>query len=38
LPVDSEDQEFYQIRIEKLKKLTRASGRLLPALAGLLKL
>jgi len=38
LPVDSEDQEFYQIRIEKLKKLTRAGGRLLPALAGLLKL
>ena len=38
LPEDSEDQEFYQIRIEKLKKLTRAGGRLLPALAGLLKL
>jgi len=38
LPEDSEDHEFYQIRIEKLKKLTRAGGRLLPALAGLLKL
>ena len=38
LPEDSEDQEFYQVRIEKLKKLTRAGGRLLPALAGLLKL
>ena len=38
LPEDPEDQEFYKIRIEKLKKLTRAGGRLLPALAGLLKL
>tara|TARA_B100000282_G_C31690351_1_gene471199 strand:- start:565 stop:1077 length:513 start_codon:yes stop_codon:yes gene_type:complete len=35
---DSEDFEFYNIRIEKLKRLTKASGRLLPALARLLKL
>ena len=35
---ESEDsEEFYKIRIEKLKRLTRAGGRLLPALAGLLK-
>jgi HTH-type transcriptional regulator, glycine betaine synthesis regulator len=34
----SEDDEFYEVRIEKLKRLTKASGRLLPALAGLLKL
>ena len=34
----SEDFEFYNIRIEKLKRLTKASGRLLPALARLLKL
>ena len=34
----SEDSAFYQVRIEKLKRLTKASGRLLPALAGLLKL
>ena len=34
---DEQTDEFYQIRIEKLKKLTRAGGRLLPALAGLLK-
>ena len=34
---DEPTDEFYQIRIEKLKKLTRAGGRLLPALAGLLK-
>jgi DNA-binding transcriptional regulator GbsR (MarR family) len=34
---DEQTEEFYQIRIEKLKKLTRAGGRLLPALAGLLK-
>ena len=38
LPVGSaESEEFYKIRIEKLKRLTRAGGRLLPALAGLLK-
>ena len=35
---DSEYFEFYNIRIEKLKRLTKASGRLLPALARLLKL
>ena len=34
----SENFEFYNIRIEKLKRLTKASGRLLPALARLLKL
>ncbi len=39
LPVqDEKSAEFYNIRIEKLKRLTRAGGRLLPALAGLLKL
>ena len=39
LPVqDEKSAEFYEIRIEKLKRLTRAGGRLLPALAGLLKL
>jgi DNA-binding transcriptional regulator GbsR (MarR family) len=38
LPTLSNDaEEFYKIRIEKLKRLTRAGGRLLPALAGLLK-
>ena len=35
---DEKSAEFYNIRIEKLKRLTRAGGRLLPALAGLLKL
>ena len=34
---DEKSAEFYEIRIEKLKRLTRAGGRLLPALAGLLK-
>jgi DNA-binding transcriptional regulator GbsR (MarR family) len=38
LPSDQSGDEFYKVRIEKLKKLTRAGGRLLPALAGLLKL
>ena len=38
LPSDQLEDEFYKVRIEKLKKLTRAGGRLLPALAGLLKL
>ncbi len=36
-PLSNEAEEFYKIRIEKLKRLTRAGGRLLPALAGLLK-
>ena len=36
--VEVENAEFYQIRIEKLKRLTKASSRLLPAMAGLLKL
>ena len=31
-------KDFYSIRIEKLKRLTRAGKRLLPALAGLLKI
>ncbi len=35
--LSNEAEEFYKIRIEKLKRLTRAGGRLLPALAGLLK-
>ena len=34
---DPETEDFYRLRIEKLKRLTRAGGRLLPALAGLLK-
>ena len=38
LPSESkESEEFYKIRIEKLKRLTKAGSRLLPALAGLLK-
>jgi DNA-binding transcriptional regulator GbsR (MarR family) len=36
--VEVENAEFYQIRIEKLKRLTKASSRLLPAMTGLLKL
>ena len=36
-PLSKDSEEFYKIRIEKLKRLTRAGGRLLPALAGLLK-
>ena len=32
----SEEDEFYAVRIEKLRRLTKAGGRLLPALAGLL--
>ena len=35
--VNTDDDEFYKIRIEKLKRLSRAGSRLLPALAGLLK-
>jgi DNA-binding transcriptional regulator GbsR (MarR family) len=30
-----ENPEFYQIRIDKLKRLTKASSRLLPAMTGL---
>ena len=33
-----EKKEFYKIRVEKLKRLTKGGKRLLPALAGLLKL
>ncbi len=36
--VEVENAEFYQIRIDKLKRLTKASSRLLPAMTGLLKL
>ena len=36
-PLSKDAEEFYKIRIEKLKRLTRAGGRLLPALAGLFK-
>jgi HTH-type transcriptional regulator, glycine betaine synthesis regulator len=36
--VEAENAEFYQIRIDKLKRLTKASSRLLPAMTGLLKL
>ena len=36
--IEADSSEFYQIRIEKLKRLTKASSRLLPAMAGLLKL
>ena len=32
------NQEFYTSRIEKLKRLTKAGRKLLPALAGLLKI
>lgn len=35
---DKIDQEFYEIRLEKLRRLTKAGKRLLPALSGLLKL
>ena len=38
IPKNSNDLDFYNIRIEKLKRLTKASGRLLPTLARLLKL
>ena len=36
--IPAEKNEFYKIRVEKLKRLTKAGKRLLPALAGLLKL
>ena len=35
--LNASDDGFYKIRIEKLKRLSRAGSRLLPALAGLLK-
>ena len=38
IPKNSNDLDFYNIRIEKLKRLTKASGRILPTLARLLKL
>ena len=34
----SSNSEFYTTRLEKLKRLTKAGKKLLPALAGLLKL
>ncbi len=37
LPNHGHPDDFYHLRVEKLKRLTRAGGRLLPALAGLLK-
>jgi len=36
--IDDRTDEFLEIRIEKLKRLTKATSRLLPAMAGLLKL
>ena len=36
--LQEEDKDFFNIRIEKLKRLTKASKRLLPLLAKLLKL
>ena len=36
--IEAGNSKFYQIRIEKLKRLTKASARLLPAMTGLLKL
>ena len=38
IPKNSNDLDFYNIRIEKLKRLTKAGGRLLPTLARLLTL
>ena len=38
IPKNSKDLDFYNIRIEKLKRLTKAGERLLPALARLLKI
>lgn len=33
-----EEREFYELRINKLKRLTKGASRLLPAMAGLLRL
>ena len=38
LTPDEKNNDFYLVRLEKLKKLTKTGSRLLPALAGLLKL
>ena len=36
--IEVENADFYKIRLDKLKRLTKASARLLPAMTGLLKL
>ena len=38
LPDEKKQEQFYIIRLEKLKKLTKTASRLLPTLSGLLKL
>ncbi len=38
LSKDEKNDDFYLVRLEKLKKLTKTGTRLLPTLAGLLKL
>jgi DNA-binding transcriptional regulator GbsR (MarR family) len=38
LTSNEKNNDFYLVRLEKLKKLTKTGSRLLPALAGLLKL
>ncbi|MFL2929512.1 MAG: hypothetical protein ACJZ72_13170 [Opitutales bacterium] len=38
LSKDEQKDDFFLIRLEKLKKLTKTGSRLLPTLAGLLKL
>ena len=35
--VSTENKEFFDIRIEKLRRLTKASGRILPLLAKLIR-
>jgi len=37
LQQNKDNKDFHQIRLEKLKKLTKTGSRLLPALTGLLK-
>jgi HTH-type transcriptional regulator, glycine betaine synthesis regulator len=36
--IEVENEDFYKTRLDKLKRLTKASARLLPAMTGLLKL
>jgi hypothetical protein len=38
LSKDEQKDDFFLIRLDKLKKLTKTGSRLLPTLAGLLKL
>jgi hypothetical protein len=38
LTPNEKNNDFYLVRLEQLKKLTKTGSRLLPALAGLLKL